>query len=73
MGSNSKPAFATRLPAEHADLAEAAIDETDTTKADFLRRAVEYYIRRNPDHFSSLYSDESVHGIIRDLKATDNE
>jgi predicted DNA-binding protein len=73
MGSKPKPSFATRLPAEHADLAEAAIDETDTTKADFLRRAVEYYIRRNPDRVSALYSDESVQGILRDLEGTDYE
>lgn len=66
----SKPTrpFATRLPAQQADLVDAAIEETESTQSDFLRRALEYYVRRNPDDIQALYPDDSALGIIRDME-----
>lgn len=66
----SKPTrpFATRLPAQQADRLDAAIEETSSSTSEFLRRAIDYYIRRNPDDISALYSDDFVLGILRDME-----
>jgi len=57
-------AFATRLPAEQADQIEAAIKETETTRSDLLRRAVEYYIHRNPGDVAVFYSEGSINRLL---------
>lgn len=60
MRSKPKRAFSTRLPAEYADLLEAAMDETNKNASEILRQAVRYYIRQNPDEIEALYSDDSI-------------
>jgi hypothetical protein len=60
MESDPKRAFSTRLPAEDADLLEAAIEETDTNTPEFLRRVVRYYLRKNPDRIEVLYPKDSI-------------
>jgi predicted DNA-binding protein len=68
MRSKLTRSFATRLPAEQAELLNSAIDETGSTKAELLRRAVTYYINLNPDHLLSLETDDTVLGFILDME-----
>ncbi len=68
MRSQSSRAFATRLPPRRADRLEAAIEETGSTQAELVRRALVYYINRNPDEIAALYSNESVGRFIRNME-----
>lgn len=54
MTSRTSRAFAGRLPAEKADLLEAAIEESNETKSDIVERALCYYLQRNPDRLDAL-------------------
>ena len=60
MRSRSSTAYATRLPDEQAALVEDALDETEQSPTELLRRAVEYYIQENPDRIEAFYPDESI-------------
>ena len=60
MRTRSSTAYATRLPEEQAALAEDALEETDQTPTNLLRKAVEYYIQENPDRIEAFYPDESI-------------
>jgi predicted DNA-binding protein len=65
MRSNRSKAFATRLQTSEAEQLEAALDETGQSKAEFVRRAIQYYISRNPDEITVLYPREfsqPIHG-----------
>lgn len=65
MRSKSSEAFATRLSSEEATKVNEAIDETNETKAEFLRRAIEYYVAENPDRIVALCPEESMDGSGR--------
>lgn len=67
MAWKPKRAFSTRLPAEHADLLEAAVEETDTNPSEILRRSVETYLEENPDRLKSLYPYNSIERWIATL------
>ena len=67
MSANSSQAYATRLPAEEAALIETALDETDQRPNDLLRRAVQYYIRENPDRIEAFYPDDSLEAFWAEL------
>lgn len=60
MRSRSSTAYATRLRDEQAALVEDALEETDQTPTELLRRAVEYYVQENPDRIQAFYPDESI-------------
>ena len=60
MNSDSSTSFATRLPADEAALVEAALAETDQQAADLVCRAVQYYIRENPDGIVAFCPDGSL-------------
>ena len=67
MESDPKRAFSTRLPAEDADRLEAAIEETDTNSSEFLRRVVQYYLRKNPDRIKALYPEDSTERWLQEI------
>lgn len=69
MRSNPKRAYSTRLPPEQADQLDAAIEETDSNRSEFLRRVVEYYLEKNPDQLESLAPDELMERMIADLES----
>ena len=60
MRARSSTAYVTRLPEEQAALVEDALDETDQPATDLLRRALQYYIRENPDRIEAFYPDASI-------------
>lgn len=67
MESDPKRAFSTRLPAEDADLLEAAIEETDDNSSEFLRRVVRYYLDKNPDRIEALYPEDSTERWLQEI------
>lgn len=67
MTSNTSRAFAGRLPADEADLLEAAIDESNRTKSELVRRAIRYYVRENPDRIKVLYPEDSLERFTMEL------
>lgn len=67
MESDPKRAFSTRLPAEDADLLEAAIEETDKNSSEFLRRVVRYYLLKNPDRIDALYRADSIERWLQEM------
>jgi hypothetical protein len=60
MRSRSSTAYATRLPDEQAALVEDAFEETDRSPTELFQRAVEYYVRKNPNWIQAFYPDESI-------------
>lgn len=67
MGSEPTKAFATRLPANEADQLERSIKETGQTKASLVRRAIQYYIKENPDRLDTLYPEDSIERFMAEL------
>ena len=67
MTSNTSRAFAGRLPADEAELFEAAIEESNNTKSEMVRRAIQYYVSKNPDHIEVLYPDGSFERFTMEL------
>lgn len=67
MESKSTKAFATRLPATEAAHIEKAIDDTGWTRADFVRRAIWYYVAKNPDHIAALSQADSLEEFVTEL------
>lgn len=68
MESNPTSAFATRLPAQEAEQLEAAIEATDQTTAELLRRAIRFYMAENPDRIADLYPEGSANRFIAELE-----
>lgn len=60
MRSKTSEAFATRLSNEEATMVNDAVDETGGTKADFVRRAIRYYVAENPDRIVALCPEGSM-------------
>lgn len=69
--SDRTKAFATRLPATEAEQVTAAIEKTDQSTAEFVRRAIRYYVSKNPDHITVLYPEHSVHRMLEDMEDND--
>lgn len=67
MGSEPTKAFATRLSATEAAHIEKAIDDTGWTRADFVRRAIRYYVAKNPDHIAALSPANSLEEFVTEL------
>ncbi|SFR53420.1 Ribbon-helix-helix protein, copG family [Halogeometricum rufum] len=67
MTSNTSRAFAGRLPVDKAELFEAAIEESDNTKSEMVRRAIQYYISKNPDRIEVLYPNDSLERFTLEL------
>lgn len=67
MTSNTSRAFAGRLPADEAELFEAAIEESNETKSELVRRALRRYIRRNPDDSEAFRSGDSLDSFVREM------
>lgn len=72
MSDEPNEAFATRLPPELASRLRAALDETGMTRADILRSAVAYYLRRNPDGVEALAREGTVDHMIAQMEG-DND
>ena len=68
MRSQPSKAFATRLPAQEAEQIEAAVDELDWSKSEFVRQAIRYYISQNPDAIPTLYPDNSVNRLLAEME-----
>lgn len=68
MRSKPKRSFATRLPPEHADLIEAAVEKSNVDTSEFLRQVVKYYIRRNPEDNPAFYPEGSVSKMLDELE-----
>ncbi|SFR58378.1 ribbon-helix-helix protein, CopG family [Halogeometricum limi] len=67
MTSNTSRAFAGRLPVDEAKLFEAAVEESNRTKSDLVRRAIQYYVSKNPDRLEVLYPDDSLERFTLEL------
>jgi hypothetical protein len=65
--SESTKAFATRVAASEAAQLEDALDETDWSKSDLVRRAIQYYVERNPDDIQAFYADGSLGEFVAEL------
>jgi len=68
MRSQPSKAFATRLPAQEAEQIEAAVDELDWSKSEFVRQAIRYYISQNPDAIPTLYPENSVNRLLAEME-----
>lgn len=68
MRARSSTAFATRLPAQEAEQVEAAIEETDWSKSEFVRQAIRYYVTQNPDAIPALYPEHSVNRFLAEIE-----
>ncbi|ELZ29110.1 hypothetical protein C474_13604 [Halogeometricum pallidum JCM 14848] len=62
MTSKTSEAFAGRLPADKAVLLKAAIEESNETESEIVRRALRLYIRQNPDYLKTLRSPDFLEG-----------
>lgn len=71
MGEPSSKAYATRLPATEVEQIEVAIEETEQSKSEFVRRAIRYYVSKNPDEIAVLYPENSVSRFIAELEGND--
>ena len=71
MRSRTSKAFATRLPATEAEQLEAAIEKTGQSKSMFVRRAIRFYVSRNPDEIAVLYPEDSVGRFMTELGGND--
>ena len=67
MTSNTSQAFAGRLPVDEAERFKAAVEESNRTKSDLVRRAIQYYVSKNPDHLETLYPDDSLERFTLEL------
>jgi predicted DNA-binding protein len=65
--SENTRAFATRLPISEAELLEAAVKETDLTRAVVVRRAIEYYLKENPDRIRVLFTEDSLDQLMTEM------
>lgn len=65
--SENTRAFATRLPISEAELLEAAVKETDLTRAVVVRRAIEYYLKENPDRIRVLFPEDSLDQLMTEM------
>lgn len=71
MRSTTSEAFATRLPADESREIEAAIDETNASRAEFLRRAVRYYVAENPDRIETFRPEDPMDRFWTELGCND--
>ena len=71
MDTPSSKAFATRLPATEAESLDKALEETGQSKAEFVRRAIRYYVSKNPDDIMVLYPKNSVGRFMAELEGKD--
>jgi len=60
-------AVATRITASEAAQLEDALEETDWTRSDFVRRAIQYYLSQNPDKLQALYAEGSLEQFVTEL------
>ena len=67
MNSETTRAFATRLPSSEAELLEAAVKETDLTRSTVVRRAIEYYLKKNPDRIRVLFPEDSLDQLMTEM------
>lgn len=67
MRSHTSKAFATRLQATEAEQFEAVLEETGQSKSELVRRAIRYYVSKNPDEITILYPENSVSRFMAEL------
>ena len=67
MQTQNSKAFATRLPKREAETMDEAIAEEELTVSQFLRRAVRYYAKKNPDKILALAEEGSVEQFVMEL------
>ena len=67
MESETTRAFATRLPISEAELLEAAVKDTNLTRAAVVRRAIEYYLKENPDRIRALFPEDSLDQLMTEM------
>lgn len=67
MRSEPTKAVATRLSAAEAELLEEATAEVDWTTANLVRRAIRYYVEKNPDDIVVLHPEDSLERFVTEL------
>jgi|GEM_PF-2214572 metal-responsive CopG/Arc/MetJ family transcriptional regulator len=67
MSEESSRAFATRLPSEDARQLESIIEATGQSRSDVVRRAIRFYLDRNPDRVPELYPEGSVDRMMAEM------
>lgn len=67
METESTKAVATRITTSEAAQLEDALEETDWTRSDFIRRAIQYYLEQNPDDLRAFYAEGSLEQFVTEL------
>jgi predicted transcriptional regulator len=65
--SESTKAFATRVAASAAAPLEDALDERGWSKSELVRRAIQYYVERNPDDIKAFYAEGSLGEFVTEV------
>lgn len=68
METESTKAFATRLPAEEAEVLNEVVEETRLTRSALLRKAIRLYMVKNPDHATVLTPDDFTSRMMAELE-----
>jgi len=71
MENPSSKAYATRLPSAEVEQLEEALEETEQSQSEFVRRAIRYYVSKNPDEITVFYPENSVGRFIAELGGND--
>lgn len=67
METEQTSTVATRITASEAAQLEDALEETDWTRSDFVRRAIQYYLSQNPDKLQALDAEGSLEQFVTEL------
>ena len=67
MRSRKSEAFATRLPPHDAQRLNAVIEKTGESDSAVVRRAIQFYLSKNPDEIPELYPENSSARFIAEL------
>lgn len=67
MRDRTSKAFAARLPTAEAAQIERALEQTYQSKSEFVRRAIRYYVSKNPDEIAVLYPENSINRFMAEL------
>jgi predicted DNA-binding protein len=67
MRTPKSKAFATRLPPHDAQRLGLVVEKTEETDSAVARRAIRYYLDKNPDEIPELYPADSGARFIEEM------
>lgn len=68
METESTKAFATRLPAEEAEVLDEVVAEIGLTRSAVVRKAIRFYLVKNPDNATALTPEDFTGQMIAGLE-----